>query len=73
MKPRFPTGHELAETAAVMRALAGATEALASNRSRSFSQGKQVEKRVGLTILALARLGTCLRLTAARSFTLLRA
>jgi hypothetical protein len=60
MKPRFPTGHELAETAAVMRALAGATEALTIEQiARSFSQGRQVEKRVGLTILALARLGTC--------------
>ncbi len=58
MKPRFPTGDELAETAAVMRVLAGATEPLSIlDIARGFAQGRQIEKRVALTILALARLG----------------
>lgn len=57
-KPKFQTGNELAETADVMRVLATATEPLsAESIARSFSQGKQVEKRVAVTILALARLG----------------
>jgi len=57
-KPKFPTNNELAETADVMRVLATATEPLSIERiSRTFAQGKAVEKRVALTILALARLG----------------
>ncbi|MBL8882985.1 MAG: class I SAM-dependent DNA methyltransferase [Hyphomicrobium sp.] len=58
MKPKFPTGNELAETAAVMGVLASATDAITIEQiARIFSQGKQIEKRVALTILALARLG----------------
>jgi hypothetical protein len=58
LKPKFPTGDELAETAAVMRTLAVASDTLSIRQiARSFAQGKAVEKRVALTILALARLG----------------
>ena len=58
MKPRFPTGDELAETAAVMRILAGNSQALShTDIARTFAQGRQIEKRVASTILALARLG----------------
>lgn len=58
LKPKFPTGNELAETAAVMGVLASASDALTiAQIARTFSQGKQIEKRVALTILALARLG----------------
>ena len=58
MKPKFPTGDELAETAAIMRLLAVAASPLSiSDLARSFSQGKAIEKRIALTILALARLG----------------
>ena len=57
-KARFPTGSELAETAAVMSALAAASGPMTVEQiARMFSQGKQVEKRVALTLLALARLG----------------
>jgi hypothetical protein len=57
-KPRFPTNNELAETADVMRVLATASEPLSIERiSRTFAQGKAVEKCIALTILALARLG----------------
>ena len=58
MKAKFPTGDELAETAAIMRVLATTPAAITiDDMSRHFSQGKQVEKRVAMTILALARLG----------------
>lgn len=58
MNPNIPTGNELAETAAVMGVLASASDALTIGQiARIFSQGKQIEKRVALTILALARLG----------------
>ena len=57
-KPRYPTNDELAETAAVMRALATASQPIAITEiARTFSQGRQIEKRVASTILALARLG----------------
>ncbi len=58
MKPKFPTEDELAETAAVMRVLATSPRPLSiQDVARHFSQGLKVEKRVALTILALARLG----------------
>lgn len=57
-KPRFSTGNELAETADVMRVLASATSALSVPQiAHAFSQGRQIERRVALTILALARMG----------------
>ena len=57
-KPRYPTNNELAETAAVMRVLATASQPVAITEiARTFSQGRQIEKRVASTILALARLG----------------
>ena len=57
-KVRFPTGNELAETADVMRELATAATPLSIEQlARQFSQGKAIEKRVELTIHALARLG----------------
>jgi len=58
MKPRYPTGDELAETAAVIRVMATAEEPLSISAICSyFSQGRQVEKRVASTVFALARLG----------------
>ena len=58
MKPKFPTGQELAETVAVMRVLEAATEAVTiADIAKHFAQGKAIEKRVALTITALARLG----------------
>jgi hypothetical protein len=57
-KKKFPTGQELAETVEVMRVLEVATEPMSIGESaRHFAQGKQIEKRVGLVIAALARLG----------------
>jgi hypothetical protein len=58
LKPRFPTGDELAETVAIMRVLQTTpTPITIPDLARHFSQGRQIEKRVGLTMLALARLG----------------
>jgi hypothetical protein len=57
-KPKYPTGDELAETAAVMSVLANAPDAITiAGIATKFSQGKAVEKRVAATITALARLG----------------
>ena len=72
-KPKFPTGNELAETAAIMRALALAPAPLAiSAIAGSFAQGKQIEKRVALTILALARLSHIATADNGQTFTLRR-
>ena len=58
LKPRFPTENELAETTAVMAVLASASSPLSiKDVARHFSQGLKIEKRVALTVLALARLG----------------
>jgi hypothetical protein len=58
MKPKFPTGEELAETVAVMRVLEAAAEPVSIEEiARHFAQGKAVEKRVGSVVAALARLG----------------
>ena len=58
MKRRFPTGNELEETVEVMRVLEKAAEPLSLEQiARHFAQGKQIEKRVGLVIAALGRLG----------------
>lgn len=57
-KPKFPTDDELAETTAVMSVLATTSAPLTiADISRHFSQGLKVEKRVAMSILALARLG----------------
>ncbi len=72
-KPKFPTGDELAETAAVMRALALALAPLAIPAiAGSFAQGKAVEKRVALTILALARLSHIASSDGGQTFSLRR-
>ncbi len=58
MKPKFPAGEELAETAAVMRVLEAAEAPVSiEDIARHFAQGKQIEKRAGRVIAALARLG----------------
>jgi hypothetical protein len=58
VKPQFPTGDELAETAAVMRILGMVRTPLAiSDICGYFSQGRQVEKRIRMTTFALGRLG----------------
>ena len=58
MKPPFPTGRELEETVAVMRVLEAAKEPLTIEQiARHFAQGKQIEKRAGLVVAALAWLG----------------
>jgi hypothetical protein len=72
-KPRFPTEDELAETAAVMSVLATASRPLSiSEIASSFAQGKRVEKRVALTILALMRLGHLASTDRGESFSLRR-
>ena len=58
MKRKFPTGEELGETVEVMRVLEAAPDPMSIGEiARHFAQGKQIEKRVGLVIAALARLG----------------
>jgi hypothetical protein len=57
-----------------MRELATATTPLTIEQiARSFSQGKAVEKRVALTILALARLGHITSSDGGKTFMLRRA
>jgi hypothetical protein len=57
-KPRYPSDDELAETAAVMSVLAIATRPIGiDDIAATFAQGRQVKKRIAVTILALARLG----------------
>lgn len=73
-KPAFPTGDELAETAAIIRMLATAPAQLTIDAiAQSFAQGLQVKKRVAVTILALARLGHLSSPDGGDSFTLRRA
>ncbi len=73
MKPRFPTNNELEETAAVMRVLASATAPLSiTDIARSFAQGRNVERRVELTVSALARLGHLVSTDQAKTFALRR-
>ena len=58
MKPKFPAGEELAETAGVMRVLEAVAQTVSvAEIAQHFAQGKQVEKRVGQVVAALARLG----------------
>ena len=73
MKPKFPTGNELEETAAVMRILASAAAPISvADMARSFAQGRAIEKRVELTISALARLGHLTSTDGAQTFALRR-
>jgi len=73
MKPKFPTGDELAETAAVMRVLASAELPLSVGAVCAyFSQGRQIEKRVQATVLALARLGHLTSTDGGETFSLRR-
>ena len=70
-KPRYPTDDELAETAAIMSVLATASRPVSIGEiAASFAQGKRVEKRVALTILALLRLGHLASLDGGESFSL---
>jgi hypothetical protein len=71
--PRYPTDDELAETAAVMSVLASAARPISINEiATSFAQGKRIEKRVALTILALLRLGHLASADNGQSFSLRR-
>jgi hypothetical protein len=73
MKPKVPTGKELEETAAVMRILASATAPISvEDIARTFAQGKSIEKRVELTVAALARLGHLISIDDAKTFALRR-
>ena len=73
MKPRFPTGNELEETASIMRVLATAAAPLAvADIARTFAQGKAIERRVELTVSALARLGHLISADRGKTFTLRR-
>jgi hypothetical protein len=57
-KPKFPTGNELQETIEVMAVLARATAPVTiPGLCGGFAQGRKVEKRMILTLQALARLG----------------
>ena len=72
-KPRYPTEDELAETAAVMSVLATAARPVSiDDIAGSFAQGKQIRKRVALTILALARLGHLASTDGGENFSLRR-
>ena len=74
MKPEFPTENELGETASVMRVLATAAAPLSiQDVARHFKQGLKVEKRVKLTMLALARLGHIASSDDAKTFSIRRA
>ena len=74
LKPKFPTDDELAETTAVMSILATTSSALTiADISRHFSQGMKVEKRVAMSILALARLGHVASNDSGETFALRRA
>ncbi len=56
-KPYFPSD-PVAQTAAVMAALAGAKGPIdARTLAAGFRQGKRVEKTIGATLLSLYRLG----------------
>lgn len=73
-KPDFPTGDELAETAAVMSVLATTAVPLSIDAiAQRFSQGMRVKRRVELTVLALARLGHLASADGGETFTLRRA
>lgn len=73
-KPKFPTGDELAETAAVMQALAFAPGALSIDEiAATFKGGLQNKRRVALCILALARLGHIASSDGGETFALRRA
>lgn len=57
-KPKFPTGKELEETAAVMRVLASAHAPLSVKQIRkAFDARGRIDERIASTVLALARLG----------------
>ena len=72
-KPRYPTDNELAETVAVMSVLATAARPVTiDDIAVNFAQGKQIKKRVALTILALARLGHLASADGGQSFSLRR-
>jgi hypothetical protein len=72
-KPRYPTDNELAETAAVMSVLATATRPISiDDIAATFAQGRQIKKRVAMTILALARLGHLASPDGGQSFSLRR-
>ncbi len=72
-KPRYPTDDELAETAAVMSVLATAARPITiDDIAANFAQGKQIKKRVELTIRALARLGHLASSDGGQSFSLRR-
>jgi SAM-dependent methyltransferase len=71
--PRFPTGDELAETASVMRILGTAERPLSIDAiSIRFAQGRRIERRVDLTIQALARHGHLATSDRGETFTLRR-
>jgi hypothetical protein len=72
-KPAFPTGNELQETIEVMSALAKATTPLTiPDLCAGFSQGRKIEKRVTLTVQALARMGHLASPDSGQSYTLQR-
>lgn len=73
LKPKYPTGNELAETAAIMSVLATADLPLSVTAlSGYFAQGRQVEKRIAATVAALARLGHLTTTDGGATFTLRR-
>lgn len=73
LKPKYPTGNELAETAAIMSVLAAAETPLSvAGICSYFAQGRQVEKRIAATVAALARLGHLTTSDGGITFTLRR-
>ena len=74
LRPKFPTGDELAETAAVLHALALAPAPMSIDTiSATFKEGLKNKRRVALCILALARLGHISSADGGETFALRRA
>lgn len=72
-KPLFPTD-DMAQTAAVMAALAGSVRAVdAAALAASFRQGRRVEGKIASVLGALARMGFAATADGGRSFALRRA
>ena len=72
-KPKYPTGDELAETAAIMRVLMTAPAPLSVAAIASgFAQGSKIERRVAVTVQALARLSHIATSDGGESFALQR-
>ena len=72
-KPSFPAG-DVAQTAAVMAALASASRPLdAAALAAGFKQGRRVAPKIAAVLAALARMGFAASADGGRTFSLRRA